>query len=115
MPVAYVDIPTGVNEGAKQRLVRQISNTIGEAKSGTGSPLTVTGLTAGKESRHLHRRCGAGDGGVVVQACHVGGCPAGMPALRVGGPDRVAPRQGVAEHRVHSVIDGLVTCRQERH
>jgi hypothetical protein len=32
MPVAYVDIPAGVNDVAKQRLVRQISNTIGEAR-----------------------------------------------------------------------------------
>jgi hypothetical protein len=31
MPVAYVDIPAGVNDGAKKRLVQQISNTICEA------------------------------------------------------------------------------------
>jgi hypothetical protein len=50
-----------------------------------------------------------------VQAGYVGAGAPGLPALRVGGPDRAAASQSFAEHRVHCVVDGLVACCEERH
>jgi len=78
----------------------------------------VQNYQAGQDSSRvgvvLHRG-GAGDRAIIVQAGQVGGGPPGLPALRVGGPDRAAVSQRVAEHRVHRVVDGLVTRRKERH